>query len=393
MHAVAEPNRATGPIRIVIVGGGVAGLEAAFALRELGVAEAEVTLLAPTDEFVYRPMTIAEPFSAGWAHRHPLVPLAREARAELVQDALTEVDPEQRTVRTAGGLQLSYDALLLCHGAELHPRYEHVTTLNDERMDELLNGLVRDIEDGYTRSLAIVIPAPMPWPLPAYELALMSAGRAWDRQTEVGITVLTPEESPLAVFGREASLELSRLLSERKIRVITSSYCEVPKAGTVTYSPGDGSLTADRVVALPELRGRALAGLPSDGSGFIPVDTLGRVRGVESVWAAGDATDFPIKHGGVASQMADTAAQSIAAQLGVCTLPEPFEPILEGVLLTGGRSRYVRGRPTGGHGADSELIRLSEDARPSKIVARYLAPHLIAAASVAQRAENTERVH
>jgi sulfide:quinone oxidoreductase len=94
------------------------------------------------------------------------------------------------------------------------------------------------------------------------------------------------------------------------------------------------------------------------------------------VYAAGDATDFAIKHGGVSSQQADVAAESIAALAGAPVEPKPFHPIVQGMLLTGGAPRYLRARITGGHGFSSEV---SEDPlwTPSvKIAARYLAPHL-----------------
>ncbi len=361
---------------VLIAGGGVAGLEGAFALREFAGDHVSVTLLSPTDEFVYRPMAVAEPFSREGAHTYPLAPLAEQADVKLVLEALIAVDPGRHVATTASGDEIAYDALLVCVGTSLYAPFSHATTVNDARMDELLRGLVQDVEEGYVKRLAIVIPAPMPWPMPAYELALMTADRAWDMQTEIQVTVLTPEDSPLSLFGREASLELSRLLAERGIDVITSAYCEVPKAKTVRIHPGDRTLEYDRILAMPALRGPALRGLPQDGGGFIPVDEYGRVRDTDRVWAAGDATDTPIKQGGVAAQLADTAAQSIAALAGAGSEPEPFEPVVEGVLLTGGTPRRMRGRPTGGHGADSEMTTIDASEVPPKISARYLTPHL-----------------
>ena len=41
----------------------------------------------------------------------------------------------------------------------------------------------------------------MAWQLPLYELALMTAGRAYDMNIELPITIITPEDSPLAIFG------------------------------------------------------------------------------------------------------------------------------------------------------------------------------------------------
>jgi sulfide:quinone oxidoreductase len=358
---------------VLIAGGGVAGLEAAFALREFAGERVGLSILAPNDEFAYRPMSVAEPFTSGWAEHYPLAPLALAAGATLVQDALVQVDVTHQQVRTTSGAELPYDALLICVGTTVHKRYEHATLVDDAHMDELLHGLVQDIEGGYVRNLAFVVPAPMPWPLPAYELALMASERAWDMQTDLTITVLTPEKAPLAIFGSEVSLALSRLLTERKIEVVTSAQCDVPKAKTIRVHPGDRTFEVDRIVALPELRGPAIIGLPSDIGGFIPIDEFAAVSGVKRVWAAGDATDYPVKHGGISAQMAVTAARSIAALAGASVETRRFEPVLEGVLLTGGRPRYLRGRSTS---VPAELRTLERDDGTPKVAARYLAPHL-----------------
>jgi len=378
LQNIAVARDRTDRLEVLIAGGGVAGLEAAFALREFAGDRVALSILAPTDEFVYRPMSVAEPFSSGWAQHYPLAALAEAADATLVQDALAQVDVTNQQVRTGSGAELSYDALLICLGATVHKRYDHATNVDDAHMDELLHGLVQDIEGGYAHSLAFVVSSPMPWPLPAYELALMASERAWDMQTDLSVTVLTPEQSPLASFGTDVSLALSRLLAERKIEVVTSAYCEVPEAKTIRIDPSGRLLKADRIVALPELRGPAIIGLPSDSGGFIPIDAYAAISGVKNVWAAGDATDFPVKHGGVAAQMADTAARCIAALAGASVEPQKFDPVLEGVLLTGGRPRYLRGQSTGGRGAPSELLTLEHDDHPPKIAARYLAPHLAA---------------
>jgi sulfide:quinone oxidoreductase len=374
-NTVAGRDR-TDRLEVLIAGGGVAGLEAAFALREFAGDRVDLSILAPTDEFVYRPMSIAEPFTSGWAQHYPLAKLAEAAGATLMQDALVQVDVTNQQVRTASGAELSYDALVICLGASLHKRYDHTTNVDDAHMDELLHGLVQDIEGGYTHSLAFIVPTPMPWPLPAYELALMASERAWDMQTDLSVTVLTPEKTPLAIFGTDVSLALSRLLAERKIEVVTAAYCEVPEGKTVQIHPSGRSLKADRIIALPELRGPAIIGLPSDNDGFIPIDEYAAIRGVERVWAAGDATDYPVKHGGVSAQMADTAARCIASLAGASVEPRKFDPVLEGVLLTGGRPRYLRDEPTTVSGPPSELLTLAHGEHPPKIAARYLTPHL-----------------
>jgi sulfide:quinone oxidoreductase len=367
-----EPTR----FKVLIAGGGVAGLEAAFALRELAGDRVGLTVLAPVSEFVYRPNAVKEPFTRGYAHRYPLATLAAEAGAELVHDALDRVDVDRRLAYTTAGAELSYDALLLGLGAELGERYEHVTTVDDARIDEDLHGLVQDVEGGYVKRLAFVVPAPMPWPLPVYELALLTAQRAWEMGPELSVTIFTPERAPLIVFGEDASRAVAQLLSERGIEIVTSAYCEIPKAKTIDVSPGGRHFEFDRIVALPELRGPTLEGIPQDGGGFIPVDEFCQVRGVQRVYAAGDATDFPVKHGGIAAQQADTAARSIAALAGAPVMPEPLDPVLEGVLVTGDQPLYFKAQLAGGHGSGNEVIGTPVPASTPKIAARYLAAHL-----------------
>jgi sulfide:quinone oxidoreductase len=371
-----QPLNSDGRLNVLIAGAGVAGLEAAFALRELAGDQVNLTLLTPSEEFAYRPLAVAEPFSSGGVKRYALTGLAAEAGAELVHDTLLGVDAERRSVVTGSGRRIGYDALLVCPGVRAEPAFDPALTVDDTRMDELLHGLVQDVEEGYVRRLAVVVPAPPPWPLPAYELALMVSERAWEMQADTHVTLLTPEERPLALFGTQASSEVSRLLAERQVDVVTSAYCEMPTPRMVRVHPGDRTLEFDRVVALPSLRGPSIEGLPRDGGGFIPVDEYGRVRGVEHIWAAGDATDFPVKHGGVAAQLADTAAQSIASVAGACQPPPPFDPEIEGVLLTGGTPRQIKGHLTGRQPAKSQLVEIARGSQPPKIVARYLTAHL-----------------
>ncbi len=363
------------PFEVLIAGGGVAALEAILALRDLANGCVSITLLAPGDEFVYRPLSVREPFSFGGAERYSLDEITDELEVERIADELVAVDPAGRTVTTASGRQLHYDALLLAIGARLRPHYEHATTIDDGHLDELLHGLVQDVEGGYVKRLAFLVPARMAWPFPIYELALMTASRAYESNVEVQITIVTPEDGPLSVFGTEASEGVAELLAERGIEVIGSSYGELTAPGQITITPGDRRLEADRVIALPELEVTSLEGLPQNEHGFLPIDEHGLIRGLERVFAAGDNVDFPVKHGGLASQEADAAAEAIAALAGASVQPQPFDPHVEGVLLTGDRPRYLRAHIAGGHGTTSEFSAVPLETE-AKIAARYLGPFL-----------------
>jgi sulfide:quinone oxidoreductase len=361
----------------VIAGGGVAGLEAALALRELGGDRVAVTLLAPAGEFVYRPMRVREPFGLSAARRYRLDEVCGEIGVEFVRDGLVRVDPEGRVVHTVGGGVVGYDALLLALGAVLRARFAHAVTLDDGRIDEQLHGLIQDVEGGYARRLAFISPTVMAWPLPLYELALMTARRAFEMGVDVSVTVATPEDAPLAVFGGAASGAVGGLLADNGILFIPSAHCETPGPGRVSISPGARELEVDRVVALPELFGPSVPGVPlRAGNGFIPIDAFCRVLRLEGVFAAGDATEFAVKLGGVAAQQADTAAEAIAALAGAPVDPRPFDPVVHGVLLGGDRPLYLSAHVTGGRGSSSEVSDAPSWPTGAKIAARYLAPYL-----------------
>jgi sulfide:quinone oxidoreductase len=100
------------------------------------------------------------------------------------------------------------------------------------------------------------------------------------------------------------------------------------------------------------------------------------VRGIEGVFAAGDATAFPIKQGGVAAQQADAVAEAIAYAAGADISPQPFRPILRGTLLTGTVARYLRADISGTAGDNSMISTEALWWPPNKLCGRYLAPYL-----------------
>ena len=229
--------------------------------------------------------------------------------------------------------------------------------------------MLADLEQGYLQRVAFVVPAEATWTLPLYELALMTARQAWSMGMDrVRFTLVTPEDRPLAMFGIPASKAVGELLDDHAIDFVGSSYPSVGR-GYVLADPGGRRIDADRIVALPALVGRALEGVPADGDGFIPVDAHGRVPSLPGVYAAGDGTNFPIKQGGLATQQADAVAEAIAAEVGADVEPEPFRPVLRGLLLTGGDDRFLRNVVAGGGGEGEvggahAVVAADEDRRP-----------------------------
>jgi sulfide:quinone oxidoreductase len=369
----------SGRSRVLIAGGGVAGLEALLALRDMADDRVMLTLLTPETEFVFRPMAVAEPFGRGRADRFPLADIASEFEAELIHSALVEVDPAGHAAVTSAGQRMPYDALLVAVGARSEPAVRRALTWTPETDAELFGGLLRDLDEGYVKRVAFVVPPGVAWPLPAYELAMMTAWQAWGMgHDDVEVTVYTPEDAPLGLFGTQATAALREDLEEAGVRAETGVYVtEDPHdPGRLVLLPGERTLDVDRVVALPRAVGPALPGLPADSRGFVPTDLNGKVPDVDAVWAAGDAITFPVKQGGLAAQQADAAAEAIAAMVGADVSPQPFHPVLRGMMLTGRGKAWMR-RALGSEG-EGTAERRALWWPPTKIAGRYLSPYLAA---------------
>ena len=369
--ATLEHPRAPGaaPGTVVIAGGGVAGLECLMALRDIEGDHLRIVLVAPSDEFAYRPLAVAEPFSLGHVRRYPLEPIAADFGAELVHDAVVEVKAGERRVVCESGATLDYGALVLAPGARAEPPLPHTITFGATGSRARLDALLDDIRDGSCRDVAFLVPPETSWSLPLYELALMTAGEA---ASGTRVWLISPEARPLAVFGPAVSADVARMLEAAGVQFVGAAH-GVPEPGGVRF---DGRLVeAEAVVALPALRGPALRGVPADAHGFIPTDEHGRVRGLEAVYAAGDATAFPVKQGGLAAQQADAVAEAVAASFGAPLTPRPFRPVLRGLLITGGEDRFLRAGLGGGEG-DGTTGGTASWSPPTKVAGLYLAPYL-----------------
>jgi sulfide:quinone oxidoreductase len=250
-------------------------------------------------------------------------------------------------------------------------------TISIASENEAMHGLLQDVEGGYTKRIAFVVPPGITWALPLYELALMTAERAYGLNLEVQLTIVTPEAEPLAVFGPAASESVVKILADAGIAVVPNSHVRRVDHGEVIASPGDVIVRADRVVALPRLEGPGVRGLPADAHGFLPVDARGRLTGTDDVFAAGDGTTFAIKQGGIAAQQADAVARTIAGRAGAELTARPFRPVLRAKLLAGSQAKYLRQAVAGGAGDGASTF--SDHTLwwpPTKVAAPYLSPYL-----------------
>ena len=358
--------------RIVVAGGGIAGLEALIALREHLGPEPRIDLLEAELELVERQRAVSEPFG-GPAPRHfDLGRIAADHGASLASDRLRSVDAVAHRVHTVRGDHFAYDALLIAVGARPDVAVPGALTFRGPRDIAAYQRMLSAVRTGRVRHVVFAVPGGIVWTLPLYELALMTAehlrrvGRGG-----VSLTIVTPEQDPLDVFGSPIASRIRALLARRGIALRTGVTPQSVGVGGLAVAEGD-TIPAEWVVALPRLNGPWIEGVPCDRDGFIPTDAYGAVPGVERIWAAGDGTAFPIKQGGIAAQQADAAAASIAAALGADVTPEPFSPVLRALLLDPHGERLLQ--------SDAAMPEAEEPWWPATKVAaprlgRYLAAH------------------
>jgi sulfide:quinone oxidoreductase len=360
--------------RVLVAGGGVAALEGVLALQEVA-PDLDLTLLSASPRWEYVPLSVAEPFGLGLAHRFELAEILEDRGVEIVIDTLESIDAERREARTAAGRTLAYGALLVAVGARRQSALPGAVTFSGASSSGEIRALLGDAGSGAVERLAFAVPSGVTWSLPIYELALMTSAQFAEQEIRTSVALVTPEPRPVDVFGERSSSAVGEMLQMRGIAFHSAAPLRA-ESGRLIVEDGE-PIPADVVVALPRLLAPQVGGLPEGERGFVPVDEHGRVPGAPGVYAAGDATTFPLKQGGLAAQQADAAAEAIAADLGEDLRPQPFRPSLRGLLLTGRAPRYLR----------AEVIRNREQPvppagrgeiwwPPAKIAGRRLGPLL-----------------
>jgi sulfide:quinone oxidoreductase len=368
--------------RVVIAGGGIAGMEAALALREFAGERARVEIIDPAPSFTMpatAPGRVVDLVAGG---ELPLDRVAEWAGATLHPARLAAVDPGRHLAMLAGGELLTYDVLVVATGARAEPYIPDAITFTGHadvaKVRSLVDGIAHAAARGGRTDLAIVVPPGSAWPLAAYELAVLI------REHLVGLghdspgrtLVVTAEDGPLAVFGPEASDAVGRWVDEAGVEVLTGAVVRSWRWGRIELAGGE-PLQADRMIALPVLRGPRLPELPTDAEGFVRSTPDGRIAGVEDVWVAGDAGSFPVKQGGIACQQADAIASAIARQLGAQAEEVPFAPVLRGWVWDEEGGRFLRAELGGGR-TESPGVAAGTPlwSPPAKVAGRFLAPFM-----------------
>ena len=344
---------------VLILGGGIGGLTAAFELRKRLPRDRRVVVVDKTGEHLFQPSLL-------WVMSGARRPegIVRDLGAlerrgiELVRGTVEAIDVERRAVRV-NGEEHQGDALIVALGAQLAP--ERVPGLTEAGPTFYTLEGARAISDARNRitegRLAIVV-AGMPFKCPAapYEAALLLDHDARKRRVRdrVSISLYTPEGGPMAVAGPEVSASVRGMVEERGVAYHTQRQIAEVDSSARELVFADGTREGyDWLVHVPPhvCPGPVReAGLTND-AGWVPVDPHTLETSHPGVYAVGDVTTIPVatgaplpKAGVFAEHEAKIVARNIADRLtgkGASHRYEGYGACF--VEIGGGRAAYGSG--------------------------------------------------
>lgn len=359
--------------KVLVAGGGVAGLETVLALQTLAPGRFDITMLAPERHFTYNPLAFGVPLPRYAPARLELASIARDLGFHLIRDAVERVDVEPHEVITQDGARVAYDVLVLTLGARPTAAVQGAIPFRGSQDVTAVTDALRTLGPGPARVAYIVRSLSM-WSLPAYELALYTAAWAARKDVAVDVLLVTAEDEPLQAFGREASERVAGLLESSGIAFVSSVVDRI-EAGLLR---GDmaASIPIDLGVALPYLVGRAVPGLPHDANDFTPVNEFGEVDGVTDVYAIGDMTNRSLKQDRFSAQQADVAAAAIAGVDDPGVRTGSYSPVLRAELLNGRSPLYLHHHPAENGSSMSDAGVAASWWPTHRFAGAHLAPYL-----------------
>lgn len=342
--SLATPSilRAQSAGRIVVVGGGFGGAACARALKR-AQANLQVILIEPNAVFTSCPFSneVVAGLRDIHAQQFDYDSLAAEGII-VIGEAVTTIEPQQRSVMTADGVALPYDRLVLSPGIDFNfealPGYDGTTS---EKMPHawkagpqtlLLRRQLEAMDDGGT--VAIAIPAnPSRCPPAPYERASLIAHYLKTKKPRSKVLILDAKDT----FSQQRLFEQAwrELYGDMIERVGLSQGGRVTSVdpSTRTIVTEFGNYTPDVANVIPPQRAGHIAEVAgaADATGWCPIDPVTfESKLVPNIHVIGDAC----LGGGIPKSASAATAQGKACAATIVNLlagRAPETPRLNGV--------------------------------------------------------------
>ncbi|WP_353661624.1 FAD-dependent oxidoreductase [Hydrogenimonas sp. SS33] len=313
--------------KVLVLGGGFAGLESAIFLRKEGY---EVTLVSERDYFYIYPTSI-------WVPVHKadfgdvtidMNELARVHGFRFIRGSVKAIAAKEGRVELENRILGDFDELVVAIGASKvkHEGIEHTLSICGEPKQALLMRQKLDalVEKG-SGKIAMGFGGNPKDPTgvrggPAFEMLFnvhdMLKKRGIRERFE--LTFFAPMEKPGARLGPQALKMMDVFFKRLDIHRHFGKKIKRFEADGVVFED-DSKLESDFTMFIPANAGHPVlqnSDLPLTEAGFVKIDNYCRAEGFDNVWAVGDSAaidgpDWRAKQGHIAEVMARNTAWNI----------------------------------------------------------------------------------
>jgi sulfide:quinone oxidoreductase len=318
--------------KVLVLGGGFAGVEAAIFLRK---QELDVTLVSDRDYFYIYPTSIWIP--TGDVTREdvsvPLDQLAMKHGFQLIVDPVSKLDALEKKVSLASGRILDdfeYIVVALGQDKMQHKGMEHTLSICGkpeeatalyEKLDKLIlkdNGKIAMGFGGNPKDSSAVRGGP------AFEV-LFNVHNFLKKKgirDNFELTFFAPMEKPGQKMGDKALVMMDKMFGMTDIKKKVGSKITAFVEDGIEFEDGT-KIESDLTMFISAGTGHSIiadSGLPLSDAGFVVTNEYNEIEGFEGVYAIGDSAslmgpEWRAKQGHVAEVMARNVAYNINAKI------------------------------------------------------------------------------
>ena len=353
--------------RVLVLGGGFAGVEAAIYLRKQKI---DVTLVSDRDYFYIYPTSIWIP--TGKITREdisvPLDKLAMKHGFQLIVDPVTKLEAKEKAVTLESGRVLDgFDYLVVAlgqdkmqhkgqgHTLSICGKPEEATALY-KRLDQLISkgeGKIAMGFGGNPKDTSAVRGGP------AFEVLFNVHNYLKKKKVRKNfeLTFFAPMAKPGQKMGEKALVMMDKMFKMTNIHKKVGSKITAFEEDGIVFEDGI-KIESDLTMFISAGTGHSIitdSGLPLSDAGFVVTNEYNEIEGFEGIYAIGDSAslmgpEWRAKQGHVAEVMAKNVAYNIFNHMQNIDAKKSYEGHLNilCVMDTGNGAAFVHRSEKGG---------------------------------------------